>query len=115
MIFFRVIPKAVKASAPKIKSPIPAACVSRSMMQLRNHATVKKARNAVRMTPNQENQESLIWFFFIQPVIPHKMKTAMVPRQNVIRFIVSILFPEGRVRPSVIDIPESEEFIHFSH
>jgi len=115
MIFFRVSPKAIKARAPKIKSPIPAACDSRSIMQLSNHATVKNARNAVRMTPNQEGQESLIWFFLIQPVIPHKIKTTMAPRQNVIRLIVSILVPEGCVRPSVIDIPESEEFIHFSH
>ena len=115
MIFFLVIPKAIKASAPKIKSPNPAACVSRSMIQLRNHTTEKSTRNEVRMTPNQESQESLIWFLFIQPVIPHKMKTIMAPRQNVIRPIVSILIPEGCVRPSVIDIPESKEFIHFSH
>jgi hypothetical protein len=43
------------------------------------------------------------------------MKTIMAPRQNVIRPIVSILIPEGCVRPSAIDIPESKEFIHFSH
>ena len=85
------------------------------MIQLRNHAIVKSAKKAVRKTPSQEGQARLIWFFLIQPIIPHKMKTTVAPKPNVIRLIVSILFPEGCVCLSVIDIPESEEFIHLGH
>ena len=115
MIFFRVSPKAIKANAPKINSPIPAACVSLSMIQLRNHATVKSASMAVSRTPSQACQGGVLWFLFIQLVIPQIMKTIMAPRQNVMRLIVSILFPEVCVSPPVIDVAESEESIHFGH